>query len=315
MLGPAPVKFLTAAAAGIILVTLIVWLWQRQPQPPLPPVPEEQATDAAQEKQSPQGLTINFKDNQVVQSKEIKIDGRANAGEFVAIASNTAQVVEKSDSGGNFKVEITAEPGLNLIEITTIPQAHIRSSQKSLTLFYSPDEKEARSIFAGSVKSIFDTLLTLTTAAGDKNVRTSQNTEILIPEDVEESKNATVKSIRIGDYAIALGNPPEEGGSKNGASDQDSLIATSIEILRENKPQNFVKVAQVEVITPVRQNLFSAKNLQDQKIIELTLAKNSRIQIEGTAGKSSDVTRDKNAIVFYHQEADKNTINLIYLLP
>lgn len=314
MLGPAPVKFLTAAAAGIILVTLIVWLWQRQPQPSPSPVPEEQATGSAQEKQSPQGLAISFKDNQVVQSKEIKIDGRANAGEFVAIASNTAQVVAKSDSDGNFKVEITAELGLNLIEITTIPQGNSRSSQKSLTLFYNPDEKEAKSVFAGSVKSIFDTLLTLTTAAGNKNVRTSQNTEILIPEDVEESKNATVKSIRIGDYAIALGNPPE-GGSKNGVSDQDSLVATSIEILRENKPQNFVRVAQIEVITPIRQNLFSAKNLQDQKIIELTLAKNSRIQIEGTTGKSSDVTRDKNAIVFYRQEAGKNTINLIYLLP
>ncbi|MEK9146719.1 MAG: hypothetical protein AAB639_00810, partial [Patescibacteria group bacterium] len=293
MLGSAPVKFLTTLALGIVFLAIIIWLWQRQPQPSPPPVPEEQATDSARQI-SPQGLTINFKDNQVMRSKEIKIDGRANAGEFVAIASNTAQVVEKSDSGGNFKVEITLEPGLNLIEIITIPQGDSRSYQKSLTLFYNPDEKEAKSVFAGSVKSIFDTLLTLTTAAGDKNVRTSQNTEILIPEDKEESKNATVKSIRIGDYAIALGKPPE-GGSKNGVSDQDSLVATSIEILRENKPLNFVQVAKIQVITPIRQNLFSAKNLQDQKIIELTLAKNSRIQIEGTTGKSSDVTRDKNA--------------------
>ena len=115
MLGSAPVKFLTTLALGIVFLAIIIWLWQRQPQPSPSPQPEEQATGAALEKQSPQGLTINFKDNQVMRSKEIKIDGRANAGEFVAIASNTAQVVEKSDSGGNFKVEITLEPGLNLI--------------------------------------------------------------------------------------------------------------------------------------------------------------------------------------------------------
>lgn len=310
MLGLSGVKFLTTLALGTVFLAIIVWLWQRQPPPPLPPPPEEPATESAQEKQSPQGLTISLKDNQVVPAEEIKIEGRAAAGEFVAIASNTAQVVAKSDPGGNFRAVITAEPGLNLIEITTMPQTDIRSSQKSLTLFYDPTEKGQRIVFAGSVKSIFDTLLTLTTATGDKNVRTSQNTEILIPEDEQEQQNATVKSIRIGDYAIALGNPPE-----NGAQEEDSIVATSIQILRESKPQNNVKVEKIQVITPVRQNLFSAKNLQDQKIIELTLTKNSKIQIEGTTGKSSDITRDKNAIVFYHTDDDKNIIDLIYLLP
>lgn len=314
MLGLSPVKFLTTLALGTVFLVIIVWLWQRQPPPPLPPVPEEPATESAQEKQSPQGLTISLKDNQVVPAKEITIEGRASAGEFVAIASNTAQVVTKSDSGGNFRAVITAEPGLNLIEITTMPQTDIRSSQKSLTLFYDPNEKGHRAVFAGSVKSIFDTLLTLTTATGDKNVRTAQNTEILIPEDEQEQQNATIKSIRIGDYAIALGNPPE-GGSKNGESGEDSLVATSIEILRDTKPQNFVRVAQIEVITPVRQNLFSAKNLQDQKIIELTLTKNSGIQVDGKDGKSSDIARDKTAIVFYHTDAAKNIIDLIYLFP
>lgn len=292
----------------ITLVYAIIWLWQRQPQSALPLVPQEQATESAQQI-LPQGLTIALLDNQVINTKEIKIEGRASATSFVAIYSNSAQVVTKSDAAGNFAAPVVAEPGLNLIEITTIPQGSNRSLQKSLTLFFDQEESEVKTVFAGSVKSIFDTLLTLTTTTGDKNVRTSKTTEITIPEDEEESKNAQVKNIRIGDYAIALGNPPE-----GNTTDEDSIVGTSIQILRDIKPQNNVRVAPVQVITPVRQNLFSAKS-QDQKIIELTLVKNSQIQTEDTVGKSTDIARDKSAIVFYHQEGDKNVVDLIYLLP
>lgn len=287
---------------------LVTWLWQRQPYPATPEVtPLSEATSSVAGQKSQQGLTLALKNNQILQSPQLKVEGKADPDQLIAIYTNDYQAIAKS-IGGNFSTQITLSSGLNLIELSTISHDQSKTDRQVLTLYLEPKETGSTVVFAGSVKSIFDTLLTLTTPNGDKNVRTSKTTEIVIPEDEEESKNATVKNVRIGDWAIALGNPPEGGAD-------DSLIAARIAILRKDKPQNNIRVARATIITSVVQNLFSVKNSADGKIIELSLARDSQIQIEGKDGKTADIVRDKTAIVFYHTEADKNLVDLIYLLP
>lgn len=288
---------------------LVIWLWQRQPYPPPTPqpTPVQEATSSVAGQKSQQGPILALKNNQILQSPQLKVEGKTDLDQFIVIYSNDYQAVAKSASG-NFSTEITLSSGLNLIELSTVDHDQSKIDRRPLTLYLDPKETGSSVVFAGSVKSIFDTLLTLTTPNGDKNVRTAQTTKITIPEDEEESKNATVKNVRIGDYAIALGNPPDSGAD-------NSLIAARIEILRKDKPQNYIRVVSATIITAVVQNLFSVKNSNDGKIIELTAVRDSQIQVDDKDGKTADIARDKNAIVFYHQDGDKNIADLIYLIP
>lgn len=279
------------------------WLWQRQPKPQqaisfLGKSPE--STFQAQKESD--NLQISPQDNLVLTQNLVKFKGKAAADTFVTIYANNLQIVSSTKSG-DFAKEVELANGLNLITLTIFNQKLEKGQEKQLTLFVTA-ESVGNTVFAGSVKSIFDTLVTIATPNGDRNIRTSKSTKIDVPEE-KQSTGAAIKNIRVGDYAIALGD----------SQDKDTLVAQKLQIVRENKPQNSKQFVAGKIITNVRANLFSIKNQANDQIIELTLTKNSQVNIGENQGKTTDIIRDKTALIFYHPDGDKKIVDLVYLIP
>ena len=83
----------------------------------------------------------------------------------------------------------------------------------------------------------------------------------------------------------------------------------------EDKPQNNKKLMVGRILVSPRQNLFSVKDITNSEITEFALFKNTQITKVDKEAKPQDLTKDANAIIIYHQDGDKNLVDLIYLLP
>lgn len=303
-----------------LLIFLIVWLWQRQPSGPVQTVLSQQTKAQDSQKQPAADSMAKPQDNLVVATGKIKIRGKLNPNDYLVITSNLYNKIVKTEIDGSFNVEVTLQKDLNLIDYISLSSDLKKISVYPLTFYYSPDKK-FKSVQSGSVKSIFDTLLTLSTPNGEINVRTSTSTELDIPkleeDQTAESTGAALRSIRVGDYAISLGEN----------SDQNTQNSGSLTIIRQNIPQNNTRTVTAQIASIPKQNKFTAKNLSDSKVIDLTLSKTTQVQTENVTPPpspvakttpntlTSQITKDKNAIIIYHEEADINLIDLIYLLP
>lgn len=298
-------RVLSLALIGLLLFAAsLVWLWQRQPksQQAISFLEESQESTPQAQKES-NDLEISPKDGLVLTQNLVKFKGKASADTFVTIYSNDFQTVTRATKSGDFEKEVELANGLNLITLAILNQKQELEQEKSLTLFVT-EESVGNTVFAGSVKSIFDTLVTITTPNGDRSVRTSKSTKIDVPQE-EQSTGPAIKNIRVGDYAIALGN----------AQDKDTQVATSLQIIRDDKPQNTKVLTKAVIITNVKNNLFSAKKVASGEIAEFSLAKQSKVEKDDSPLKITDITRDKNAFIFYHPEKNQNIVDLVFLLP
>ena len=305
---PIPFKRLTKPLILLIfiaiLISTMVWLWQRQPKVPLSELQSSPATGEAAAVKVEEELEIIPGDSQVLTTGKVEFKGKYLPNLLLVIYSNNFQAIVKTDDRGEFAKEVELAQGLNQITAAVLDANLQTAEQKFLTLWVTDDD-EGNTVFTGSVKSIFDTLITVLTPNGDRNIRTGTSTTIDIPKEENQAANTSaVKNIRIGDFAIGLGD----------ATDRDTILAKTLTIERVNKPQNTKQFIASRTITNVRQNLFSAKDNQDGKIIELTLGKTSQIAIGENQGKSADITKDKTALVFYHPEKNQNIVDLVYLL-
>ena len=280
-------------------------MWQRQPRGPS----ERQATDSSQisdkVKKETETFQISPAHGTVVDSQTITMSGKSEPNSLVLIYSNDTSGVAKTREDGSYQLQSSLEPGLNLLKIIFVSPSGQITQEENLTLYFSQKDV-GKTVAAGSVKSIFDNLVTVTTQTEDINIRTAKSTIFDVPKE-EDVKEATeeVDNIRIGDYVIATGD----------ASDQDSLIAKNLQVIRTNKPQLTKQMVIAKIASTLRQNIFSAKNNKDAKIIEFTLDKNSEILQDGNEVKSEIITKDKSAIIFYTEDNDTSLIDLIYLLP
>lgn len=294
-------------AIWLILATLflyfLVWLWQRQPKGQQQQTISQPASKEALLQKPESDLEISPGDSQVLTTDPVKFRGKTLAAAYVAIYTNDSQNLARADDEGNFEKEVQLADGLNQVLVTIVSPDLTKYRQKSLTLFVA-SENLGNTVFAGSVKSIFDTLVTLATPNGDRNIRTSKSTKINVPKE-EQSAGPAIKNIRVGDYAIALGD----------SQDKDTQVAASLQIIRDSKPQNTEKLVTAKIITNPRQNLFSVKNQADDQIIELTLTKTSQVTTGEQKADIAEITKDKTAFIFYHQEKNQNIVNLIYLIP
>ena len=297
----------------LILITSFVfslfWLWQRQPKSQNQEVQTAiNSQTVASEERNPQELKLSPKNFSVLTSKKIKFEGTSIPNSYLTIFSNISQAVVKTDASGNYEKEIDLVDGLNLVDLVTISPELQPKSKKSLTLLVAQDTKDGDTVYTGPVKTIFDTLITLTTTDGQKEIRASGKTTISLPKEDDKENEATasaLRNIRIGDFTIVQGN----------ISKENQLEAKKIEIIRENKPQNLRRLTVVKTLTAPRQNLFSTKNQQSSEIEEFTLGKTSQIFTDGKEAKTIDITKDKNAIIVSHEEKGKELVDLIYLLP
>lgn len=292
-----------AAILFILLSTLIIVLWQRQPKLQQPQ--ETESTQESSQKPKEEKFTITPADGTVLGSSTVKFAGKAETGSLIVIFSNDSHGIAKTKQDGTFELQTAQEQGLNLFKVVFVSETFELAHEKNLSL-YTSQKDVGKTVAAGSVKSIFDNLITITTQNGEKNIRTSKSTSFDVPEeeDVEEATEE-VDNIRIGDYVVATGD----------ATDEDSMIAKNLQVVRQNKPVLTKEMTVGKIASNVRQNIFSAKNNKDNKIIEFTLGKNTTILLDGQAAKSDSVVKDKSAIILYTKDKDTNLINLVYLLP
>lgn len=288
-------------------IGFMAWLWQRQPNPQEALESPKIATPEAKIAETRPLKTP--KDASIFKEAKVKVEGTTGSGEFIAIYSNDFQTVAKASEKGQFEAEISLTPGLNLVAVFADPKSPKAAKTEFLTLWLSPkgDEETYDTVYAGSVKSILSGVLTASTLSGEKTIRTTKFTKINLPpppKDEETPDEPKVTDIRVGDYITALGT----------ASDPNSQVAKIIDVIRENKPQIQKELIFAEIETQPRQNLFSVKD-QEGKIRQFSIGKNTKIQIAGDDGKATDVTGDKSALIFFHEENNKNAADLIYLLP
>lgn len=291
-----------------VLIALIVWLWTLQPQAKRPEESQKtESTGAATQSQTKP--TIDPPDGAVLKSASIKIKGKSGSYSYLAIYSNNQSTIIKVSPNSNFEVPYTLLKGLNLITLQGIVDGQKTAEQKTLTYYLDPAQSSTK-VFAGSVKTIFDTLITLSAANGDASIRTGKSTQFDIPnEEDEASTSSQIQNVRIGDYAIALGNPPDK------SENSDSVVADKVQIIRTNKPKNTKTLSFVKIVSVNKQDIVNVKNTENGKTENYTSAKDSEIILDGKAGKDADIVKDKSAMIISTKDDEENIIDLIYLLP
>lgn len=301
-------KIIAIVTSVFLLLSLIIWLWQRQPQAPSIESPQETVPSATQSAQPDQEkLTIKSpQDDQVISSSKIKLTGHAIPNAFLVAYSPSTQTITQAKADGTFSHELELSADLNLVTVTVLSPNLTEEKTQNLTLYNAKQPDEGiNTVYIGSVKTIFDPLITISNENTQKNIRTTKNTEFDIPKSPkEETATSPIKNIRIGDFVIALGKE----------SNQDTLLAKKVTIIRENKPQNPKKVAGGKILTAVRNNLLTIKTA-DNQIVQLILDKNSTIVKDNKTAKNTDITTDQNTIIVYHLQGDQNLTDLLYLLP
>ncbi len=308
-------KSIAAVLFSLIFISLFIygiyWLWQRQPKD----IKEQPSQTQNSQVQNPNTdnakVQTNFKpqDSSVLTSAKVSFTGTVAPNAIAVIYSNSFQATTKSDAQGNFQKDATLSTGLNLFNISIFSQNLDELDKKTLTLYLAKDkETVGNSVFAGNVKSIFNNLITLGTAGGDKMVNAQKSTDFTFPKIAGGNSEATtsaISNVRVGDYIVALGN----------AAEKDTITAQKITVIRENKPQNSESINVIKLLTAPRLNIFSAKNEKDSKIIEFTLNKNSAVEVNGQAAKNADIAKDKRAIVVSYFSNGDQLVDLIYILP
>lgn len=315
-------KTLLPLTSLFFLIFLVIWLWQRQPLIQKEEVLSQKSQK--QESQNPQdeNNSSEFPNNFVSNQENIKLKGKAKPGDFIIFSSNSFSLAQPSSSNGSYEADIKLTSGLNLINFLTISKDLKDIQEKSLTFYFDKSQK-SKTVYAGSVKNIFDTLITITTPQGDVSIQSSQDAQIEIPQsdnDYENTKTGSspLKDIRVGDHAVSLGDL-----SKN-----NTQIAQKIIISRTDKPQNSSQVITAQISSIPKNNFFTVKNIRDSKIVELNLNNDSQIQIENAAppptpktqaklpiANIGEIARDKNAIIIYNNDQEKLIVDLMLLLP
>ena len=283
----------------------IYWLWQRQPKP----VQNKQETTNQVQTPKPQktGFVQAPKDSQVLSSGKIEISGKVDSEAYIVVVSNSTSAIGRSEKSGEFKIPIELSADLNLLDIQVFDNnlSAIGSEQK--TVYVKEDEPLPQNwqVYAGSVKGILDNLITLTTPTGEKSVKKEAKTNLILPSPLLSKKPtpAPSESIRIGDFAIALGEVKDE-----------ILNAQDLEIIRENKPQITRKISIAKILTAAKANKFSAKDAEANKILDFTLDKNSKIIKNSQSAKDTDIQKNSSAIIIYQDEDDERLTDLVYLL-
>jgi len=304
-------KYLVILILVASFILFLYWLWQRQPR--VQNIQTPKPTAESNIIQTPESFKITPKDGSVLTSKKVKLTGIVNPG-YLIIFSNDFQAVIKTDQNGKFENEVDLTDGLNLFKLVSFSNKLKQNQENSLVYLLAKNTKDGETIFAGSVKTILDNLLTISTPNGQKNIRSTKDTNITLPKPPADEKNkneasgSAIQNIRVGDFLIAQGNLANS--NKN-----DEIIAKKIEVTREDKPQINKKLAVVKILASLRGDLFSAKDLETDEILQFNLSKNSEIFQEDKQSKPKDITKNKNTIVIYLVKGDKNLVDLIYLLP
>ncbi|MEX2028852.1 MAG: hypothetical protein WD988_05130 [Candidatus Curtissbacteria bacterium] len=298
-------KVIIFPLAVFAIIGIIYGLWQLQPKAvPTQTVISEKSQDPSPAPAESQ-QALEPQDGSVTTNEVVIFKGKALPGSIVFIVSNDFNATTKANEAGSFAKEVTLSPDLNLIDVISISPDLSKETLKSISVYFSQNSKDTN-VAAGTVKTIFDNVITLTTLNGQKNIKTQENTAITFPKDITDAQPAqSAKDIRVGDYAISLGS----------LENTDTQTAKNITIVRVDKPQNQRVLTTATILTLPKQSLFTAKTIKDSKILELTLDKNTQGLEDGKETTIDNIEKDKKVIIIYHPDAAKKIVDLIYLLP
>ncbi|GEM_PF-3543598 len=303
-------KFVLFVVVLILLAFSIYWLWQRQPK--IQNQEKSKEIESIHSQTEPvTNSSIKPPNFSVLSDNIAKIAGKASPDSLVAIFSNSNSTVTQTEANGNFETDFELTEGLNQIAIVTFSKSDLAPTNTKYIDYYLKNGKEKLPekavLYSGPVKSIFDTLTTVSTTEGDKKAQTKKTSELLLPEDEEETNATTsaLSGIRIGDFAIALGTVDKEG----------AMSIQKLQIMRDPKPQISKSIVAVKILKEPKSNLFSANNLKDNKIIEFNLNKNSLVYINDQKAETKSILKEKRAVIFFEKEKDKNIAGFVYILP
>jgi len=291
---------LIALVFFILIATVVYWLWQRQPKPNEPQV-KTPAPQAIQKKLEETQLEITPASGHVLAENNVTFEGKTFGTSYIIISASNTLGITQANENGEFKIEAELAQGLNLIDVIAIDPNLAELKTLPLTLYIDPDSKVS-TVLTGPVKSIFDNLITITTAQGEQTIRQKSSTKLILPETESDKED---DDIRVGDFIIALGEIENE-------KDFDT---SSIEVIREEKPQNNEKYLAGALLTKVNKNIFSVRNQKDSQIVEFNLSKDSKISKNGEDAQIEDIAKDKKAIIVFYTKDNENTADLIYLIP
>ena len=304
-----PLKIIISLLIVLALLAFIYWLWQRQPkdlsEPPEKPSPQNQIVATKQEDIT---ISISPEDGNILESSDTTLTVKTTPNTFVAVISNSFAQIAKTDAAGLLEQDEKLDSGLNLIQISAFTANFSKRVDKKIALYVKSQKNttSAKLVLTGSVKNIFQKVITLSTDSGEKKVNQDNATKINYPSPPPgTTKSKNDQNIRVGDFLTVLGS--EMSG--------DETTAQSIDIFRDNKPQIQTDIQIIKLLSNIKNNLFSAKIEEDNKIIEFSLDKDSVISKEGQNTKDDAIKKDKKAIVVYHIEKDQKIVDLIYLLP
>ncbi len=242
----------------------------------------------------------------MLQQKKLQLQGQVPPNSLVVIYSDTANAIVKSDQAGSFTSSVDLENGLNLIGISVLGSDFKEIAAKNLTYYQESANTTNTVVYAGLVKSIFENIITLTTQNGDMPVKKDGSTQVNIPKLPGVQAEPQDQDIRVGDYMVAMGKTVTSG----------QLETKSINILRDNKPQNQTHYAVVKILSSLSKNTFSAQQNGQSNIVKITTTSDTSYFDQDKEADIKAVTKDKSAIVIFHEDAKANDVaDLVYLLP
>lgn len=304
-----PLKTIIVAIVLVAAIPLIIyWLWQRQPKGMT--LTQELLSPASQNKSATnsaaQSIKVAIEDGKVLQQKKLQLQGQVPPNSLVVIYSDTTNAIVKSDQAGTFSTNVDLVNGLNLIAISVLGPDSKEIAVKNLTYYQSSADTTNTTVYAGLVKSIFENTITLTTQSGDMPIRKDNSTQINIPTLPGVQAQPQDQDVRVGDYMIALGKTVTSG----------QLEAKSINIMRDNKPQNQTHYAVVKILSSPSRNTFSAQQSGQSNIVKITTNTGTSYFDQEKQTDIKAVAKDRLAIVIFHEDAKANDIaDLVYLLP
>lgn len=302
------VNFLLIFIIIIGIGALVFWLWQRQPKGIDQRKPETTST-TVENKQSENNasiLVLSPKDGDILDSSNINFSGKTNKVNKIIFISNSANDIASVKNDGTFEITETLDNGLNLITVVSIDRDFKEIQKQSLTLYVPTKSTKDNIVIAGLVNKIFENTLTVTTLGGDVTINKTDTATITAPKPDTNKPASSPKAsdIRIGDYVVAFGTKTQD----------TQVTASSIQVIRDNKPQITKKYVSVKLASAAKLKIFSGYNLVDNKLIEFKLDKINVIDNDKKSDEKA-IIKDKRAIVFYTSTGSDNIVSLIYILP
>ncbi len=298
-------NFLLILVFTSIICGLIFWLWQRQPKGTSQDKPQATSIAAENKQKEPDSaiLLISPKNSDILDTNSVKFSGKANKDNKIILISNSISDIASVKNDGTFEITENLNNGLNLINIISTDQNFKETKRQSLTLYVLTSNSKDKNVTAGTVSKIFQNTLTVTTLSGDETVEKAANTSTTISGSAPPTKNKD-SDIRIGDYIVALGTKTKD----------TNLTPSSIQIIRDNKPQITKTYTAVKLASATKLKIFSGYNLLDNKLIEFKLDK-INVFNNDKASDEKAITKDKRAVVFYTPTSSDNIVSLVYILP